>query len=109
MEELKMKCNFKKISMYIYVVSVILCNCGILPILAKESGGGDPLVAIDNLSTFIFSVIRAIGIVILGLGVVQFGMALKSHDPSQRANGLLGIAGGLMITFAKNIIDLIIG
>ena len=103
-----MKFNYKKMCMYAYIMFVMVCNFA-MPVMAKETGGGDPLVAIDNLSTFIFSVIRAIGIVILGLGVVQFGMALKSHDPSQRANGLLGIAGGLMITFAKNIIDLIIG
>ena len=77
--------------------------------MAEESAGGDPLTAIDNLSTFVFALIKAIGIVILGLGVVQFGMALKSHDPSQRANGLLGIAGGLMITFAKEIINIVIG
>ena len=107
MEELKMKFNYKKMCMYAYIMFVMVCNFAV-QVMAKE-GGGDPLVAIDNLSTFIFSVIRAIGIVILGLGVVQFGMALKSHDPSQRANGLLGIAGGVMITFAKNIIDLNIG
>lgn len=46
----------------------------------------DPLTVIDNLSTFIFGVIRAIGMILLGWGIVQIGLALKSHDASQRAN-----------------------
>lgn len=69
--------------------------------------GGDPLSVINNLSTFIFSLIRAIGLILLGFGVVQVGLSLKSHDPSQRANGFLTLAGGVIITFAKEILDLI--
>ena len=38
---------------------------------------------------------------------VQVGLSLKSHDPSQRANGFLTLAGGVIITFAKEILDLI--
>lgn len=70
---------------------------------------GDPLTAVNNLSTFIFALIRAIGLILLGFGIVQVGLSLKSHDPSQRANGFLTLAGGLVITFAKEILDLITG
>ena len=63
----------------------------------------DPIAAVDNLSTFIFGLIRS------GFGVVQVGMSLKSHDPSQRANGFLTLAGGVVITFAKEILDIIVG
>ena len=38
---------------------------------------------------------------------VQVGLSLKSHDPSQRSNGFLTLAGGVIITFAKEILDLI--
>ena len=48
----------------------------------------DPLTVINNLSDFIFGLIRAVGMIILGFGVVQVGMSLKSHDPTQRANAL---------------------
>lgn len=78
---------------------------GAVPVLAA----GDPLAVINNLSTFIFSLIRAIGLILLGFGVVQVGLSLKSHDPSQRANGFLTLAGGVIITFAKEILDLIVG
>lgn len=69
----------------------------------------DPLSVVNNLSTFIFGLIRAIGLIILGFGIVQVGLSLKSHDPSQRANGLLTLAGGVVITFAKEILNLITG
>jgi len=71
------------------------------------AGNGDPLQTINNLSTFIFGVIRAIGLILLGFGIVQVGMSLKSHDPSQRSNGFLTLAGGVIIFFAKEILDLI--
>ena len=48
-------------------------------------------------------------VILLGFGVVQVGLSLKSHDPSQRANGFLTLAGGVIITFAKEILDLIVG
>ena len=70
---------------------------------------GNPITVINNLSTFIFSLIRAIGMILLGFGIVQVGLSLKSHDPSQRANGFLTLAGGVIITFAKEILNTIVG
>ncbi|MCL2301554.1 MAG: glutamyl-tRNA amidotransferase [Firmicutes bacterium] len=69
---------------------------------------GDPVQAVNNLSDFLFKVIKAIGLIILAFGIVQLGLSLKSHDPSQRANGFLTVAGGVVIAFAKEILDLII-
>ena len=69
----------------------------------------DPLTVVNNLSDFIFGLIRAIGMILLGFGIVQIGLSLKSHDPSQRANGFLTLAGGVIITFAKEILVLITG
>ena len=76
---------------------------------AAFAEGGDPLAVVNNLSDFIFALIRAIGIILLGLGIMQVGLSLKSHDPSQRANGFLTLAGGIVITFTKEILNLIIG
>ena len=47
--------------------------------------------------------------ILLGWGIVQVGLSFQSHDPSQRSNGFLTLAGGIVITFAKEILDLIIG
>lgn len=37
------------------------------------------------------------------------GYTLKSHAPSQRANGFMTLAGGVIIMFAKEILDIITG
>ena len=83
---------------------LMLCCCTTTAFAAS-----DPLTVINNLSDFIFGLIQAIGMILLGFGVVQIGLSLKSHDPSQRANGFLTLAGGVVITFAKEILTLITG
>ena len=85
--------------------ALVLVFAFAMPALAD----GDPLQVVNNLSEFIFSLIRAIGLILLGFGIVQIGLSLKSHDPSQRANGFLTLAGGVIIMFAKEILDLITG
>ncbi len=70
---------------------------------------GDPIKVINNLSEFIFGLIRSVGLILLGWGIVQVGLSLQSHDPSQRSNGFLTLAGGIVITFTKEILNLIVG
>ncbi len=80
-----------------------------LALTASATGGGNPLTVINNLSEFIFSLIRAVGLILLGWGIVQVGLSLQSHDPSQRSNGFLTLAGGVVITFTKEILSMITG
>ena len=88
----------------IYCGLVTIATVGVAIVFAA----GDPIKTVNNLSTFIFSLIRAIGLILLGLGIMQVGLSLKSHDPSQRANGFLTLAGGIIITFTKEILNLIV-
>lgn len=97
-----------KRSFAIYFALVLLLTLFINTVYAA-GGGDDPLTVVNNLSDFIFGLIRAIGLILLGFGIVQVGLSLKSHDPSQRANGFLTLAGGIVITFAKEILTLITG
>lgn len=85
--------------------ALVLCLC----FGATAWAASDPLAVVDNLTEFLFSLIRAVGIILLGFGVLQIGLSLKSHDPSQRANGMLTMAGGIVITFTKEILTLITG
>ena len=71
------------------------------------AAGTDPLSIVNSLSDFIFNIIKAIGVIILGWGVVQVGMSIQSHDASQRTQGFLCLFGGLMIAFAKEILTTI--
>ena len=90
-------------------VGIILCLTMLFVCGVTAFAADDPVAVVNNLSTFIFGLIRAVGLIILGFGIVQVGLSLKSHDPSQRANGFLTVAGGIVITFAKEILDLIVG
>lgn len=91
-----------KITQYILTVIALLLSFA-TPVFAD-----DPLAAINGLSDFIFSAIKAIGMILLGFGIVQIGLSLKSHDAQQRANGFLTFFGGIVIAFAKDILDMII-
>ena len=94
-----------KRALAVYAALVLMFGCFTTTAFAAS----DPLTVINNLSEFIFGLIRAIGMILLGFGIVQVGLSLKSHDPSQRANGFLTLAGGVIITFAKEMLTLITG
>ena len=81
-------------------VAIVLAAVMLLALSTTAYAAADPVAVVNNLSDFIFGLIRAIGLILLGFGIVQVGMSLKSHDPSQRANGFLTLAGGIIITFA---------
>lgn len=106
-KKLKMGSKTKKLfKAYAFGVMAFALTIGTsMTVLAAD----DPMTVVNNLSNFIFGLIRAIGMIILGFGIVQVGLSLKSHDPSQRANGFLTVAGGIIITFAKEILNMIAG
>lgn len=84
---------------------IVLMMTFAAPVFADTT---DPIAVVNNLSDFVFGLIRAIGIILLAFGIVQVGLSLKSHDAAQRANGFLTLAGGIIITFTKEILDLIL-
>ena len=98
-----MKRPFRFYCMVVMAMTVVLGSS------VTAFAAGDPLTVVNNLSDFIFGLVRAVGMIMLGFGIVQIGLSLKSHDPSQRANGFLTLAGGVVITFAKEILTLITG
>ena len=77
-------------------------------VMALPVYADDPLATINALSDFVFSAIKAIGAILLGFGIVQIGLALKSHDAGQRAQGFMTFFGGVVIYFAKDILDMIL-
>lgn len=87
--------------------AMVLTVCAFtVPTMAAGSGD-DPLTIVNNLSNFIFSCIRAVGVIILGWGVVQVGLSVQGHDASQRSQGFLCLFGGLLIAFSKEILTAI--
>ncbi len=98
----KVKKGFRRYCTAVMAAAVLCCT-------VSAFAADDPLAVINNLSNFIFGLIRAVGLILLGWGIVQVGLSLQSHDPSQRSNGFLTLAGGIVITFAKEILTLITG
>lgn len=92
-------------TLFVVYVALIMVSAITTPIYAAN----DPVTVVNNFSDFMFGMIRAIGMILLGFGIVQVGLSLKSHDPSQRANGFMTVAGGIVITFAKEILNIIVG
>ncbi len=92
-------------TLFVAYVVLIMVSAVTTPIYAAN----DPVTVVNNFSDFMFGMIRAIGMILLGFGIVQVGLSLKSHDPSQRANGFMTVAGGIVITFAKEILNIIVG
>ena len=86
--------------MRLWTALVLVGSLLTVPALAVD----DPLTIVNNLSNFIFAIIKALGVIVLGWGIVQVGMSIQSHDASQRTQGFLCLFGGLLIAFAKEIL-----
>ena len=100
--------NIKKTEKILRLTKYALALTAVMLSFATPVLADDPLEAINGLSDFIFYAIKAIGMILLGFGIVQIGLSLKSHDAQQRANGFLTFFGGIVIAFAKDILDLIL-
>ncbi len=98
--------NRRKTILKRYLMTAVACavvGVVMFPVLADSEAE----TAINNMSDIIFGIIRAVGVILAGWGLVQVGMSFQSHDPSQRSQGFLCLAGGLIIVFAKSILSAI--
>jgi len=97
--------NQKRLMSFLTIFFVLILITFYGPgIVAKAAG---PQESINALTDILFGIIRAIGVILLGFGIVQIGISMKSQDATQRSHGFLSLAGGLVITFTKEIINLI--
>ena len=87
----------KKKSKAFVIAAVIAAAFSIHSVAFAAEQGIDPQVAITNLTTFVLSIVSAIGVIALIWGGVQLALALKSQDSSQRTNAILFIAGGAIM------------
>lgn len=105
---MKKQNKLEKVTLVLRRVKVALVSMVfMMSLMTNTVLAASPLDTINSLSDFIFAAIKAIGLILLGFGIVQIGLSLKSHDASQRANGFLTFFGGVIIAFAKDILDMI--
>lgn len=72
----KVKKGYRAYVVTVLALTLMMC-CGVTAFAA-----GDPIAVVNNLSDFIFGLIRAVGLILLGWGIVQVGLSFQSHDPS---------------------------
>ena len=68
-----MKLNKRKKILFILYTALVLTANLTMPVFAAN----DPVAVVNNFSEFMFGLIRAIGMILLGLGIVQVGLSLK--------------------------------
>ena len=59
------------------VAALTLLGCCTMTAFAASN---DPLTVINNLSDFNFGLIRAVGLILLGWGIVQVGLSLQTDS-----------------------------
>ena len=80
-----------KISLNLFALYAVMV-CGIVFALPAFAAS-DPLVVVENLSTFIFSLIRAVGLILLGWGH-RAGRSVLAEPRPQPAQPRFPDAGG---------------
>ena len=96
----------KKVKIYfLLIISLSILSIFTPTVYAAD----DPISVVNNLSDFIFQLTKVIGGIIVGYAIIQIGLSFTSHDASQRVNGFLFFAGGVIIMCAKAILSLIAG
>lgn len=66
----------------------------------KGSGGDEATNAIKNFGRIMKTLVTVVGVIMALWGVVQLGLSISAHDQTQRMNGLLALAGGILIAIA---------
>ena len=78
---------------------VVSSYCGVA-LAASDNPAKDAILSFTDI---IVGIVTAIG-VILAIWGVQVGMSIPSHDTSQRAQGFLALAGGIVVAVAPHIV-----
>lgn len=102
------KINHKRFWKALIISTFLVCLILSLTVTAFAAGESGSL---DNTMTkfldILFSILKFVGVIAIAYGAVQLFMAISSHDASQRLQGIIFLAGGLIIFFVKNILELI--
>lgn len=93
---------------------IVLMSCAVMP---AQAAGADALTIrplttgvtevdtmLNNLNGLITGLVKVIGGILCIYGILQVGMSFSGHDPSQRIQGLMCIAGAIIIFFSPEIL-----
>lgn len=118
---MKSKSLFRRLRklLAVFAAVMVLMSCAVIP---AQAAGAEALTLrplttgvtevdtmLNNLSSLITGIVKVIGGVLCIYGILQVGMSFTSHDPSQRIQGLMCIAGAIIIFFSPEILAAIQG
>ena len=64
---------------------------------------------LGRLLELLYAVLSGVGAIILAYNIFQLAISIRSHDPSQRSNALLGVVSGIVILLIPSIVRFIQG
>ena len=98
----------------VFAAVMVLMSCAVIP---AQAAGADALslrplttgvtevdTMLTNLNELITGLVKVIGGILCIYGILQVGMSFSGHDPSQRIQGLMCIAGAILIFFSPEIL-----
>ena len=112
----KSKKIFQKVRklLAVFAAVMVLMSCNLIPAQAADAGALTlhPLTTgvtevdtmLTNLNELITGLVKVIGGILCIYGILQVGMSFSGHDPSQRIQGLMCIAGAIIIFFSPEIL-----
>lgn len=63
--------------------------------------------SLNAFNTILIGIVKFIGTGIMIFGGVRFGMSFQSNDPSQRSQGVMAMAAGVIVFFVPEIIKVL--
>lgn len=116
---MKSKTLFMKLRklLAVFAAVMVLMSCAVIP---SQAAGAEALTIrplttgvtevdtmLTNLNELITGLVKVIGGILCIYGILQVGMSFSGHDPSQRIQGLMCIAGAIIIFFSPEILTAI--
>lgn len=99
--------NTKKRTARITAVALLAIYVLFLTAVPVAAAGDDVTTTLTNFMDILFSIIKIAGFGIAAWGLVNIIIALNSHDPQQRLQGIMFFAGGLIVFFVREILQAI--
>ena len=88
------------------LIVVVFILCKFLTSNLQKIPKGKQVLA-EKYVTMITGLVKVIGGILCIYGILQVGMSFSGHDPSQRIQGLMCIAGAIIIFFSPEILTAI--
>ena len=106
--------NLRKL-LAVFAAVMVLMSCAVIPAQAagvetlairalSATGVTEVDTMLTNLNELITGLVKVIGGILCIYGILQVGMSFSGHDPSQRIQGLMCIAGAILIFFSPEIL-----